>query len=153
MANNLYKEAKFIGFVEESERLVIDELIDNNWQTDLFGIPPLSALSPSRNYLLTLGSGIYPSLATTSPQGVDYFAGLDIFRSDFESNNLLEPLINIDHYVISSTDQKYNRFAIFKIPNVSYHWPKLSDPIIQELPRSWRYTVEDLLRGKPRSTI
>jgi len=141
-------KAKFVDFVKPSDHEVLKGLIKKNWEADLFNLPPLSSITPASSYLLTLGSAIYPSLATTNPQGIRYFAGFDYFRGDFNSKNINEPLVNIDRYIVSEVNSSAGTAGIFKIPFHGYHWPKLHDPIIQKLPFDWKFTIKDLLRQK-----
>lgn len=111
------KKLNFIGFADKSE--VESTITYDPWRTVPFIYPPYKILTPMPSYMFTLGSGNL-SLPTTA-YNHRYISGLDIFRTDFDSLNPNEPLINIDHYIAGSVSP--NKFAIYKTPPEIYHWP------------------------------
>lgn len=139
---NLLPKQLFIGVVP---RMEIELTFSKTpWEPIEFVYPPYSVVKPSPSYLFTLGSGVFTSMATVSANGVLYNSGIDIFRTDYAASNYNEPLINIDHIIASPINN--NEYA--KDPSISYHWPKLTDEIIKNIPLNWQGAVIDILKQK-----
>lgn len=134
------KPYTFIGLVNQED--ILKTIEPESWKTKLLDEIPFSVVNHSPGYLFTLGSGNV-SLATTSIYNFTYNSSIDVFRSDFDSNNLNEPLINIDHYVAGSLSP--NLYAIYRTPPESYHWPTAYSPIVTEIPDEWQAFVKSTL--------
>ena len=140
----LPKSKLFVGIASKDE--VEKTFAEIPWKPITYIYPPYSIITPPPTYMFTLGSG-YASLATVTPFDIYYNSGIDVFRTDFDSKNTNEPLINIDHFVASKLNE--NQFAIYKDPTISYHWPTISSSIISEgVPPLWLPTVKMLLFKK-----
>ncbi len=135
-------DCKFIGIVSKED--IIKTLGTVAWEPIPLVTIPFPVITPSPGYMLTMGSGNL-SMPTLSIYGISQIAGIDILRHDFTSHNSDEPFVNIDHYIAGSVSPY--RFAVYQTPPTDYHWPKLTDPIIGELPSEWRYTVKGLING------
>ncbi len=115
------------------------------WKPILLDYIPFKAVTPAPGYLFTLGSSNI-SLPTTSIYNLTYSSGIDVFRTDFDSRDPNEPLINIDRYVAGKTS--INQYAVYKIPLPEYHWPKFNDPIVKEVPLDWQGFVKSMLQRR-----
>lgn len=144
MSTDYPKQKFFMGIVEKD--FIEVTFSSNPWEPIFFIEPPYPLVKTPPTYLLTLGSGCLTSMATTSPFGVAYNSGIDVFRTDFNSKNPNEPLINIDHYVASPFNP--NKYAIFKDPTIAYHWPKQGDKILDYCPANWQFALKELLKQK-----
>ena len=137
------KPYEFIGLADKEELLKTTGQL--SWEAVSLDYIPFKSITYAPGYLFTLGSGNL-SLATTSIYGLRYVSGIRIFRHDFNSIDPAEPLINVDSYLAGSVSP--TQFGIFKENRPLYHWPSLSDPIIQDVPKSWEGFVRMMLTRK-----
>jgi len=133
----------FIGLVEKED--VLKTVGTQSWQSVLLDYIPYKAVTYAPGYLFSLGSANL-SLPTTSIYGLNYVSGITVFRHDFESKNINEPLINVDQYFAGSIGP--DKFAVYKTPPPIHHWLKLNDSIINEIPQSWEGFVRSMLLQK-----
>ena len=134
------KPYTFIGLTDKEN--ILKTIGTQSWRSKLLDEIPFDVVNPAPGYLFTLGSGNI-SLATTSIYNFTYNAGIDVFRTDFDSNNPNEPLINIDHYLAGSLSP--SQYIIYKTPPETYHWPTVYSPIVTDIPDEWQAFVKSML--------
>jgi len=92
------QQSKYIGTIPISEaNMTIGRTV---WEPNCFDLIPYSVINLPPNYLFTLGSGCYTSMATTSAYGLRYCSGLDIIRQDYLSGSIV---FDVDRYPLKCT--------------------------------------------------
>lgn len=135
--------SKFIGTIGMED--VRKTITVDPWKPFALDYPPYPVVKPSNGYMFTLGSGNI-SLATISPERIQYNSGIDVFRYEFNPR-LNEPFINVDHYIAGSLSESV--FAVYKTPPQDYHWLRPTHEIIKYAPIEWQYCLKDVLtKGK-----
>lgn len=131
---------KFIGTIPTSEaEKTIGEVI---WTPVSFDQIPYSAINPPPSYLFAVGSGCYPSMATTSAYGLSYSSGLDIVRQDYLSGAIV---FDVDHYVAAPQGDFY---AVFMELPPPYHHLTLQDQLLDYAAPEWQSYIRHNLGKK-----
>lgn len=131
---------KFIGTVGWDD--VAKTIRDNPWEPIAFDWAPYSVVKPSPHYLFTMGSGCFPSLATTSIYNHIYYSAIDVLRQDYRNGTVV---IDIDHFIAK---EGKDSFYVYQYPPTRYHHLKPSDKIITYVPPIWQPYLKRVAKGE-----